>query len=98
MNWNYIKKNNYFFGALLGLIVPPIFYIILLLLNTLALKAGIWKGFNPPENIFLLSVSGNFLLFRPYFIRFRADKTGRGILFVTIVLILSFFYLYFRQT
>ncbi len=94
---NFFLKNNYFFGALLALVVPVISYGIFYALSQILINAGIWHGFNRPENIYILSLIFNIILFRIYFVRLKADKTGRGLLLVTIVLILLFFYLFFQN-
>ncbi len=93
----FLKKNNYLLGVIVGLITPLLFYGILLLIETLLIQAGIWKGFNPHHNIYLLSTLINIVLFRYYFVRLKHEKTGKGLLLVTLALILAFFYLYFEN-
>ncbi len=95
--FSFLKKNDYFVGALIGLITPVIFYGVLYFIQLLLVRWGVWGGFNPQENIYLLSTLVNILLFRYYFVRMKYDKTGRGLLLVTIAMILAFFYLYFEN-
>ena len=94
---NFFNKNNYFFGAILAVVTPLMFYGFLFVLSAFLIDIGIWKGFNPPENIYILSLIVNIILFRVYFVRLKSDKTGRGILLVTIILILAFFYIFFQN-
>ena len=94
---NFLKKDNYFLGLAMGLLLPLPFYALFWGLDILLKSTGLWHGLQQPENIYLLSVVGNFLLIRLTFVKWKVQKTGRGVLFITIALILAFFFLYFKQ-
>ncbi len=94
---NFLTKNNFFVGVLVALVTPVLFYGLLALVTALLVDWGVWKGFSPKENIYLLSVLVNVVLFRTYFIRLKTEKTGQGVLLTTIILILLFFYLFFEN-
>ncbi len=94
---NFLKKDNYFLGLAMGLLLPLPFYALFWGLDLLLKSTGLWHGLQQPENIYLLSVVGNFLLIRLTFVKWKVQKTGRGVLFITIALILAFFFLYFKQ-
>ncbi len=93
----FFTKNNFFVGVLVAAVTPVLFYGVLYLVNMLLVGWGVWKGFDPNENIYLLSLLVNVILIKTYFIRLKAEKTGQGVLITTIVLILLFFYLYFEN-
>jgi len=80
------KKDNFFFGALLGLIFP-----ISLFFFGKFLQYQI--GFSFQEStMYAISCIINLPVFRLFMINFDKDKTGRGILFSTFLYV--FYYLF----
>jgi len=94
---DFLKKDNYLLGLVMGLLLPLPVYGLLFGLDILMKSTGIWHGLQQPENIYLLSVVGNFLLLRLTLVKWKNPKTGKGVLLITIALILAFFFLYFKQ-
>jgi hypothetical protein len=94
---NFFTKNNFFVGVFVAIVAPVLFYGVLYVVNMLLVNYGLWNGFDPPENIYLLSVLVNMVLLKTYFVRLKVEKTGQGLLITTIALILLFFYLYFEN-
>ena len=80
------KKDNFFLGAFLGLCLP----VILFFLGGL-LKKETQFSFDD-DTIYAVSCLINLPIFRVFMINFNKDKTGRGILASTFLLI--FYYLY----
>jgi len=95
--FQFFKKNNYLFGFGIGLFAPIPVLGFFWSLNFLLKQTGIWHGLYPPQNILLLSLAGNLVLMRIYFINLKNGKTAKGILLVTIALILLFFYLFYKS-
>ncbi len=93
----FFKKNNFFLGLVMGLVLPLPFYALFYGIDWLLKSTGLWHGLQQPENIYLLSMIGNALLFRMTFVTWGNTKTGKGVLLMTIVLILGFFFLFFKQ-
>ena len=52
--------------------------------------------FFPPPRIELITILINVIFFRIMIVNFKKEKTGRGILFITVILSLAFFYLFFK--
>ncbi len=94
---DFLKKDNYFLGLIMGLLLPLPVYGLFFGLDILMKSTGIWHGLQQPENIYLLSVVGNFLLLRLTLLKWKNPKTGKGVLLITIALILAFFFLFFKQ-
>ena len=94
---DFIKKDNYLTGLLLGVVAPIIFYGLLYLIDMLLYSfTGI--HLTPQYHyLYLMSIALNIILFRYYFVSLKAEKTGKGILLVTIVCILIYFFLFFKQ-
>lgn len=79
------------FGILLGLVLPVISYLFLL-----AMDESIYSGFGTHivarhEYLMLLGITVNLFPIRYYFVNLKYDKTGRGVLLLTLILTLSFF-------
>ncbi len=94
---DFLKKDNYFLGLVLGLLLPLPVYGLFFGMDILMKSTGIWHGLQQPENIYLLSIVGNFLLLRLTLLKWKNPKTGKGVLLITIALALTFFFLYFKQ-
>lgn len=94
---NLLKQNKFLTGVIIGLLAPFPVYGLFWLLDRLLKTTGIWHGLVQPENIFLLSLVGNLLLLRTYFVKLKLEKTAKGILLVTLALILLFFYLFYKS-
>ncbi len=86
------KKDDYIFGAIIGVVFPVIsafiIYITLQLLNS---------DVEQYIKVFLLSIVINILLIRYYLQTLKYEKTGKAILFVTFILLIAFFIYYFKQ-
>ena len=72
-------------------------YGILWLIDTALKKAGVWNGLQPHENLYLLSIAINFLLVRFYMVKWKLQKTGRGMLLISILMVVAFFLLFYKQ-
>ncbi len=94
---NFLKKDNFFLGLVMGLLLPLPVYGIFWGLDIFMKSTGLWHGLQQPENIYLLSTVGNFLLIRLTFVNWKNEKTGKGVLLMTIALVFVFFLLYFKQ-
>ncbi len=94
---DFFRKDNFFLGLGMGLLLPLPVYGLFWGLDILMKSTGLWHGLQQPENIYLLSTVGNFLLLKLTFVKWKNSKTGKGVLLITIALILTFFFLYFKQ-
>ena len=82
------KKDNFFFGTFLGLLLPSILFFFGGLLKTEALFSF------DDSTIYVVSCLINLPVFRIFMINFNKEKTGRGILFSTFLLMFYFLYKY----
>jgi len=81
----------------MALLLPLPVYGFLWVIDILMKSTGIWHGLQQPGNIYLLSIVGNFLLIRLTLVKWKSPKTGKGVLLITIALILTFFLVYFKK-
>lgn len=92
-----LKKDNFAFGALIGLVLPAIIYGLLWFISMLVKTEGVWARPFKPENMMLLAVMLNLIPMRIYMVKYKFEKTGRGILLITFLLMIGYF-IYRRYT
>lgn len=88
---NAIKKDHYLFGLAVGILTPALLFGLIYAMNFFLLMIGVAKFYLDLETHLLVSVFGNLIPIRYYFVNLKFDKTGRGVLLVTFVVILIFF-------
>jgi hypothetical protein len=86
-----LKRDSIWFGLLIGTLLPVILFLIIHLISSLfepgTFISRPFQGNKP----MLLSLVINLVVIRFYFVNLKMDRTGRGILFATFALVLSFF-------
>jgi hypothetical protein len=92
-----IKRDNIYFGLLVGLLLPAILFGLLYLVNdSLAVKT---VSGEPPvslSSIGLVAIFLNMFMMRLYLVSWKMEKTGRGILAMTFVLGIVFVLVLFK--
>lgn len=87
-------RDNFFFGALIGFILPALAFIII---KAIASTAGndsfAIKPFGE-DRMQVYAILVNLIPFRFYMVNRQLDYTGRGILFSTFVLVVIYFIIY----
>ena len=85
------KKDSFWLGISIGIVTPLLFYGVLVLVNIL-LASIFGNDFEIRQNTkMLLSIFINLVPIRIYFVSWKLDKTGRGILLITFALMVLFF-------
>ena len=88
-----LKKDNWLLGTIIGILVPLIIFSLLYMIKNIT---GISDPRSPllkPTNMPLIGIFFNMIPFRYYMVNLKYDKTGRGILLVTIIYAIIFFFL-----
>ena len=87
------KRDSYFFGVIIGLFLPCLFFIVFyfigILFEGLAVNS---KYFTLPSQI-LLSIAANVIPLRYYFASLKYDRSGRGVLLITFLMVIIYFFL-----
>lgn len=91
--FKFFKKDSFWFGAAMGIIIPSLAYGILYLVNNSITNNVSGKHYLTDFMLQILSLVINLLLMRYYLINLKADKTGRGILAVTFIIGITIFIL-----
>ena len=91
-----LKKNSWLLGIALGILMPLTSYAIMYYANIFISE----EIFNKPPifrdlTIRVLAIVSNILVFRYYMVNLNYDYTGRGILLVTFIAVIMFFYFYY---
>jgi hypothetical protein len=86
-----LKKDNIAFGVLIGLVLPILVFGLLWFISLLVKVEGAWARPFQKDNMMLLAVMLNLIPMRIYMVRYKLDKTGRGLLLITFVLIVVYF-------
>jgi len=86
-----IRKDNYLFGAMTGFLIPLALFGLILIINFVLIQIGIADSYLDRKIHLLISMTGNLLPIRYYFVSLKLDKTGRGVLLITFILFMLFF-------
>jgi hypothetical protein len=86
-----LKKDHYAFGLVVGFLTPAILFGLIYAMNVFLILIGVAKFRLDLETHILTSIFGNLLPIRYYFVNLKYDKTGRGVLLITFVVVLLFF-------
>lgn len=86
-----LKKDNLVFGTLIGLVLPVAFFGLLKLIAVFVEPGTTWSRPFESDRIYLLSLLINVIPIRLYFVNYKFDKTGRGVLLTTFLLMVCIF-------
>jgi hypothetical protein len=82
------KKNSYLTGVLAGLLIPCVFYVVLYGLNALTNLLFHSVSMLPLNKMLFVCAALNILPIRYCFVSEDLQKTGQGVLLVTVFLVL----------
>ena len=88
---NMLKKDHYAFGLAVGMLTPLLLFALIYAMNVFLILIGVAKFPLDLETHILVSIFGNLLPIRYYFVTLKYDKTGRGVLLITFVVVILFF-------
>lgn len=86
-----LKKDNIGFGILVGLVLPAIAFGLLSLAAFFIETGTLWTRPLEKPYMAILALAVNVIPLRLYFVTWKFDKTGRGILLTTFILMLAYF-------
>jgi hypothetical protein len=96
MNWERWNKDNFILGLITGLISLVVFYYLLTGLRMMIIKYTDDEGILRPPAIQLITMLMNVIIFRLVIINLDREKTAKGILFITVLITLGYFYIFFK--
>jgi len=93
----FLKKDNFLTGLLLGIVLPIIFYGVVLLIDTLLFQFFQIHLTSQYHYLYLLSTAINVIPIRYYLVTLKAEKSGIGVLLITGICILTYFFMFYKQ-
>lgn len=88
------NRDNFFFGALLGFIIPAIAFILIRFIVSLSGNTTFLMRMPGEDPMQVFAIMFNLIPFRIYMVNRHMDNTGRGLLFSTFILVLLYFIVY----
>ncbi|NOY51769.1 MAG: hypothetical protein GXO88_14550 [Chlorobi bacterium] len=88
---SFLKKDSYYLGAVVGIFLPLTIYGILFLADTIIVESFDKHIVQKPNYLYLLSIIGNVVALRYFYMNSKKEKAGAGILLVTLVVIILYF-------
>lgn len=86
-----LKKDHFLFGVGIGILSPLLLFLLIYVINYALLSLDVVNAFMDQQSHALVSIFGNLLAIRYYFVNLKFDKSGRGVLLVTFLIILVIF-------
>ena len=87
-----LKKDNTALGLLIGLILPGMFYGLLSLVALVINTGSVWAKPFEHDKMMLLAMVINIFPIRLYFVSYKFEKTGKGVLLITFLMVFSYFF------
>ncbi|HPT04468.1 MAG TPA: hypothetical protein PLG86_04965, partial [Bacteroidales bacterium] len=88
-----LKCDSYIFGILTGVAIPALSFAVIYGIKYLIEQLFRINSNLPFASILLLSIIGNLLLIRYFLVNHKFEKSGRGIVLITAVLVVGYFVL-----
>ena len=91
-----LKRDLWVVGLLIGILLPLLFFLALYFVDYTLYH--FWKTHITSQfhYLFLLSLTANLFPVRHYLVKLRFEKTGMGILLITLAAVLLYFYMYYQ--
>jgi hypothetical protein len=86
-----LKRDNIVFGVVIGLVLPVLFYGFLWAISHFVEYGSVWSKPFEPDKMRLLALAVNLIPIRIYFVTYKSDKTGRGVLLMTFLYMVAYF-------
>ena len=88
---NFFKKDTYYLGALVGIILPVIVYGLLYLIDSVYLNSFGNHMVKQMDYLYLLSIVWNIIALRYFYLNVKKEKAGAGILLVSLIIVVLYF-------
>jgi len=96
MSKNILKQNSIPLGVAVGLILPVLFFAILYSIDYLLFHFFGSHLTSQFDFLYLFSITANLFAIRYYLVNLKFEKSGMGVLAVTIVEIVLYFFLFYK--
>lgn len=86
-----LKKDNIILGILIGVVMPAAFFGILSIIKIFVETGTAWTRPFETNRMMILALAINVIPIRLYFVNYKFEKTGRGVLLATFLLMVAYF-------
>jgi len=93
---HFFKKDQFLTGLLIGILLPILFYGFVWLLDWLLFSLFHVHLARQMHYLYLLSAAINVIPIRYYLVNIKAEKSGIGVLVMTGIYILSYFFMFYQ--
>jgi hypothetical protein len=93
---SFFKKDNFLSGLLIGAILPIIFFGIVWSIDVLLFSLFHVHLTRQTHYLYLLSAAINVVPIRYYLVNIKAEKSGIGVLVITVIYILAYFFMFYQ--
>jgi len=94
---DFFKKDSYLLGVFWGIVLPTVLYGLLFFID-MQFEAIFAKHLVAKHDyLYLLSVIGNIFMLRYFYSRNLKERAGAGVLLVTVVVVLVYFFNFYKQ-
>ena len=87
----FFRRDNFWLGLAIATVIPTLTYLLIQLITKLV--AGDSGDLFQKSTDQLLAICANLIPFRYYLVRLKDDKTGKGIMLITFLMAMVYFYL-----
>ena len=94
--FKFLKKDSLLMGIIMGLVLPAVVSGIIYFLDVTFPNSATGLPVLKYSTVMLLGIVPNAIVMRYYLVNLKADKTGRGILFITFVYAIVFIILHYK--
>lgn len=94
--WNKLPEDNFLLGLLMGIATMVLSFLLLRSLRLALVNHYGNPYFFPAPRIELITILINVIIFRIMIVNLQRERTGKGILFVTVILSMLFFILFLK--
>ena len=94
--WSKLPGDNFLLGLVTGIVTLVVSYFSL---RAIRLSLADYYGdpnIFPAPRVELICMLINILFFRVMIVNLEKEKTGRGILFITVILSITYFFLFYK--
>lgn len=88
---SFLKKDSLFTGVVIGIILPVLFFGALYGIDIIVFMSFGAHIVAKQEYLYLLSIVANLFPIKYYFVNAQSDKTGRGVLLITVIFGILYF-------
>ena len=87
----FFRRDNFWLGIGIAVLLPILTWLLLQGITNIFASSG--GDLFQKSTDQLLAICANLLPFRYYLVKLKADKTGKGILLVTFIMAMVYFYI-----